>query len=132
MQKKSHLEMIAPTLLESVFKFLNTYAHLNIILLWLSSSNSGFACFFLQKCIWLGVFFTRRRLFSLNGHLLLFSVKLSSAQKFMTGCDISITLYPRICQIPIVIQCCCWHVAKCYKLRYINKIKLFFSSKRGF
>ena len=50
--RKNHLEMKALTLLKAAYKFLNTLAeqksgHLNVILSWFSSSNSGFICFFL-------------------------------------------------------------------------------------
>ena len=85
------MEMIAPMLLKAAFKFLNTVAEekslrLKVILLWLSSSNSGLFAFFLQKCIWLNFFFFEQgRLFSLNGHLSLLSVKLNSVQKFIFG-----------------------------------------------
>ena len=76
--------MIAPPLLKTVFKFLNKFAeeksrYLNVVLLWLSSSNSGLLCFFLKKCIWLSSFSTQGRLFSLYGVCLFFSVKLCSA-----------------------------------------------------
>ena len=53
------------------------------------------------------VFFTQGRLFSLNGYLSLFSVKLCSAQKFMIKYDIPIIQYPWIYQKHIVMLCFC-------------------------
>ena len=99
--RKNYLEMVAPTLLKAVFKFLNMFAEeksrlLNVILLWLSTSNSGLVFFFAIVFYWHGSFFTQGRLFSLNGLQSLFSVKLCSAQKFMIGYDISIIQHPYI------------------------------------
>ena len=64
---------------------------LNVILLQLSSANSGFVYFFGKVYLGLKFFFTHGQLFSVNGRLSLFSVKLCSVQKFMIGNDITLS-----------------------------------------
>ena len=65
--------------------------------------------FFIKMHLTLKVF-TQGELFSLNGCLSLFSVKLCSAKKFMIRYSISITQW--IYQIHIVTQCFCQFVVK--------------------
>ena len=61
--------MVAPMLLKAVFKFLNVFAEeksrlLNVILLWLSTSTSGFVFFFFAIVFyWLSSFFYTRATF---------------------------------------------------------------------
>ena len=47
---------------------------MNVILLWLSSSNKGFVCFFLQEFIWLSSFFLHKGDFFHKMAVCLFSV----------------------------------------------------------
>ena len=122
--RKIYLEMIARTQLKAVFKFLNTIAEskswrLNEILLRLSFSNSGF--FFFKTAFGLLVFCLKQRwLFSLNGRLSLFSVKLCSVQKFWSDMIYLLFNIHGYVKCTLVTQCFCHQYCKWDKCKNVN------------
>ena len=77
--------------------------------------------FFCKSAFGIVVFFYEEQLFSLNGRLFLFSVKLCSSQKFMIGYIMSIIQCLWIYQIHVVLQCFCQSVKQMQKSQLLGK-----------